>query len=308
VPLLGPTLNVERRDPVKQKILVDGCHRYTRVSLSPVYARESKVLCDGWLAFSAAIPPRLARDALLVIRDAKAIGTVAIDVECVLDQRDDAGRLEQDMQRLVADRARVKARLHQAQRVVSSCRTWLDRLPSGAKLEPVTASTDGKSLSEVRARISAAREELTKLMRAPVPSADLRGRVERRIADLGAPAVRGIGAGEELKIVWPGAKQTASGPDERSCEPLAMFAMLFPEKLADAAMAEVERMANDPVPRSERPARIAALEREIEELSYVAEALVEAAIARGEAVHRSASAPPQAVLGVRIAERSSRAA
>lgn len=44
-----------------------------------------------------------------------------------------------------------------------------------------------------------------------------------------------------------------------------MFAMLFPEKLADAAMAEVERMANDPVPRSERPARIAALEREIDE-------------------------------------------
>ena len=64
---------------------------------------------------------------------------------------------------------------------------------------------------------------------------------------------------EELKIVWPGAKQTASGPDERSCEPLAMFAMLFPEKLADAAMAEVVRMANDPVPLSERPARIAAL-------------------------------------------------
>ena len=151
-------------------------------------------------------------------------------------------------------------------------------------------------------------EELTALWYAPVPSPDLRRRVERRIADLGAPTVRGIGAGEELKIVWPGAKQTASGPDERSCEPLAMFAMLFPEKLADAAMAEVERMANDPVPRSERPARIAALEREIDELSHVEEALIEAAIARGETVHRSASALPQAVLGVRIAERGSRAA
>jgi hypothetical protein len=73
-----------------------------------------------------------------------------------------------------------------------------------------------------------------------------------------------------------------------------MFAMLFPEKLADAAMAEVERMANDPVPHSKRPARIAALEREIDELSHVEEALIEAAIARGEAVHRSPSAPPQA--------------
>ena len=87
-----------------------------------------------------------------------------------------------------------------------------------------------------------------------------------------------------------------------------MFAMLFPEKLADAAMAQAERMANDPVPSSERPARIAALEREIDGLSHVEEALIEAAISRGETVHRSASALPQAVLGVRIVERASRAA
>ena len=71
------------------------------------------------------------------------------------------------------------------------------------------------------------------------------------------------------------------------CQPLAMFAMLFPEKLADAAMAQAESMANDPVPSSERPTRIAALEREIEELSRTEEALIEAAISRGETVHRS---------------------
>jgi hypothetical protein len=47
---------------------------------------------------------------------------------------------------------------------------------------------------------------------------------------------------------------------------------------------------------------------EIEELSNVEEALIEAAIARGETVHRSPSALPQAVLGVRIAERVSRVA
>jgi hypothetical protein len=121
--------------------------------------------------------------------------------------------------------------------------------------------------------------------------------------------VRGIGAGEELKIVWPGAKQTASGPDERSCEPLAMFALLFPKQLADAVMNEADRMANDPFSVAQRPARIAALEREIDELSHVEEALIDAAIARSETVYRSASALPQAVLGVRIAERApSRAA
>ena len=52
---------------------------------------------------------------------------------------------------------------------------------AGTKLDPVTASTEGKSLPEVRACISAARDELAKLRRIPVPSPDLRGRVERRI-------------------------------------------------------------------------------------------------------------------------------
>ena len=46
--------------------------------------------------------------------------------------------------------------------------------------------------------------------------------------------------------------------------------------------------------------------REIEELSRVEEALVEAAIARGEAVHRSGSALPQAVLGVRVLDKAER--
>jgi hypothetical protein len=81
-----------------------------------------------------------------------------------------------------------------------------------------------------------------------------------------------------------------------------MFAMLFPEKLADAAMAQAEHMANDPVPR------ITALESEIDEMSYVEKALVEAAIARGETVHGLATALLQAVLGVRIAVRGLSAA
>jgi hypothetical protein len=43
-------------------------------------------------------------------------------------------------------------------------------------------------------------------------------------------------------------------------------------------------------------------------LSNVEEALIEAALGRGETIHRSPSALRQAVLGVRIAERGSRAA
>jgi hypothetical protein len=89
-----------------------------------------------------------------------------------------------------------------------------------------------------------------------------------------------------------------------------MMALLFPDVMVAALMREVERMANDPLPQAERNKRIAQLEREIDELAYLEEQLVVAAIAEGEDVQRSPSAPPQAVLQVRVAEatKSSRAA
>jgi hypothetical protein len=69
-------------------------------------------------------------------------------------------------------------------------------------------------------------------------------------------------------------------------------------------MGEVERMANDPLPVAQRAPRVAALERELDELQRVEEALVAAAIAGGHPVHRS----PSAVLGIRVADKASRAA
>jgi hypothetical protein len=64
------------------------------------------------------------------------------------------------------------------------------------------------------------------------------------------------------------------------------------------------------VPIKERATRIAALTDEIDQLAAVEEALVAVAIADGEDVQRSPSAPPQAALQVRVAEavKSSRAA
>jgi hypothetical protein len=66
--------------------------------------------------------------------------------------------------------------------------------------------------------------------------------------------------------------------------------------------------ANDPLPVAHRAPRVAALERELDDLHRVEEALVAAALAAGSSVHRSPSAPPAAVLGVKIADKASRAA
>jgi hypothetical protein len=53
-------------------------------------------------------------------------------------------------------------------------------------------------------------------------------------------------------------------------------------------------------PLSERPARIRALESEIEQLEYLEEALVMQALDRGEAVERRSDASPAAILQARV--------
>lgn len=79
-----------------------------------------------------------------------------------------------------------------------------------------------------------------------------------------------------------------------------MLALICRERLVDAIRAEAICMADEPIPLVDRPARIAALEREIEELSRIEEA--EAAIARGERVSDRRQPSGQAVLGVKVRE------
>jgi hypothetical protein len=162
--------------------------------------------------------------------------------------------------------------------------------------------TDGHDLVEVRAKREAAQAERAALRAAPTPSADIEQRIRHYVHTMARPQITGIGRGERLKIVWPGADFDTRGPREDSAKVLPMMALLFPDAMTAALISEVERMANDPLPQAARQKRIAALEHEIEQLAYVEEALVAVAIAEGEDVQRSSSAPPQAVLGVRVVE------
>ena len=84
-----------------------------------------------------------------------------------------------------------------------------------------------------------------------------------------------------LSIIWPGAQAPSGYIAETTCDPLALLAALFPDRMLSLVMTEVERMANDPLPVAQRPPRIAALERELDELHRVEEVLVAAAIATG---------------------------
>jgi hypothetical protein len=217
--------------------------------------------------------------------------------------------LQAELEKFLADQKGVQQRLQAEQAVLSACKLWLDRLPAGTQLELVPVTADGHELAEIRKRVKAAIAEVDALKHAPAPSGDIEARVRNYIGGL-APKVRGVGVGERLSIIFPGA-QSSSGSgyiSGHTCDPLALLAVLFPERMLALVMGEVERMANDPCPVAQRPPRVAALESELDELHRVEEVLVAAAIAAGEPVHRSPSAPPPAVLCVKIADKVSRAA
>jgi hypothetical protein len=171
----------------------------------------------------------------------------------------------------------LQKRLQAEQSVLSACKLWLDRLPAGTKLEPVPVTTDGHDLAGIRKRINSANAERDALRRAPAPSEDIEARVRVYLRGL-APKVRGVGAGERLSIVWPGAQAPSGYIAETTCDPLALLAALFPDRMLSLVMTEVERMANHPLPVAQRPPRIAALERELDDLHRVEEVLVAVAI------------------------------
>jgi hypothetical protein len=142
---------------------------------------------------------------------------------------DNPRSLEAELERLLADQKALQKRLQAEQAVLLACKGWLDRLPAGTKLEPVAVTTEGHDLDNVRSRIKAANAELDALRRAPAPSEDIEARVRGYVRGL-APQVRGVGVGERLSIVFPGA-QSSSGSgyiSEHTCDPLALIAALFP--------------------------------------------------------------------------------
>jgi hypothetical protein len=225
-----------------------------------------------------------------------------------LQRADDNPRVaEAELHTLLAAQKELPKRLQAEQSVRAACKAWLDGLPAGTKLEPVPVTTDGHDLAGIRGHIKTANAELDALKRAPARSSDVEARVRDYVRGL-APKVRGVGVGERLSIVFPGAQTGTQYISEHTCDPLSLVAALFPDRMLALVMGEVERMANDPLPMAQRAPRVAALERALDKLHRVEEALVAAAIAAGQPVHRSPLAPPTAVLGVVVATAKEAAA
>jgi hypothetical protein len=187
-------------------------------------------------------------------------------------------------QRLEEQKALQRQRPIEAD-ILGRCRAWLAGLPSTAVFEQVIPDVeDGLSLPVVRGRIKKLQIEVEALKRVPVPPSDIREKVHAYVQGLTRPVVGGIGAGEALTVQWP------TGLD-------AMMAFLRPDVLAERLMIAINQIANSPCPPAEREHRIAELEREIDRLQRIEEAIV---VATG--APREPGCPPWVVLGVKAIE------
>jgi hypothetical protein len=202
---------------------------------------------------------------------------------------------------VMKDHAKVEAE------VVAGVKGWLEGLPANTRLEQVHPNTNAKGLPQIRERMAQLREELRELKQAPMPSQDLEQRLAKYVSDLaiGARPViyKGLGGGD-LDIRWPGERRAnrhnLSGFDNEFSNGLLMLAFVQPELLLQRLLKEARHVCSIPCPPEERPAKIAALEAQLNELGYVEEGLITKALNEGEVVTRFRDAKPWHVLQVRV--------
>jgi hypothetical protein len=75
---------------------------------------------------------------------------------------------------------------------------------------------------------------------------------------LPSPYIRGVGAGQQLDVQWPGEvsanPRNLSGYTPTAANALLMFAWLFPRELEDHLLAIIMAAADEPIPLQQRPA------------------------------------------------------
>lgn len=159
-----------------------------------------------------------------------------------------------------------------------------------------------KAVDEIRQKIQDTRRERDQLATEPLPAAEVQARTDAWIERKAERARRRFSiAGQHL--ARPG------GRVEAEADPFTVFARgeakatdvgpllcaMFPERVRDAVMAGVNTDA-DAVPMSERPARLAELDRQVLELECAEEDTIREAAAAGVTIERRPDVSPDAIL------------
>lgn len=189
-----------------------------------------------------------------------------------------------------AEQSAVSSRLSTLTRIVDNARAWLASLPSNTVLEQITPEVEtGQTLQTIRERIKRLEESVAALKKVPLPSVDIRARVEDYIQSLTQPVIRGVAAGQQLTVEWPRPRdQFAAAPH---VDLFTLAAFLQPEAFAARLLAAINKAA----PPADRDQQIKDLEQEIEKLQRAEEVLV-----TSTGADRVDGRPPEVVLGCRI--------
>jgi uncharacterized protein YhaN len=183
------------------------------------------------------------------------------------------------------DQRILRGRLGTAQSTLETCKQWIEELPDNTELELVKVDVNGLDLITTVRRIKEHEDEIDELRNVPTIAPDIEKRIRRYVKELSEPEMEGLGADEELRVIWG---QCSDVP--------ALLAFLFPDDLTKALMRKAESMAQPPLPK--RKQRIAELRREIVRLQRIALALGA----------KASSLPAPVVLGVQIKRAEKRAA
>jgi hypothetical protein len=228
-------------------------------------------------------------------RTADAISTARARLDGSFESEEDYDDTLATLRQLIADQPVQQKKLAAARRDQQVCKEWLAGLANDVnlelvELELVELAPDDRGLEVLLARLKAAEDELAALRAVPEPSADIEQRINAYVQDMARPEITGVGGGERLRVIWPGAGWDSAGPREHRAAVLPLIAMLHPEAMVAALMREVERNANALGSPAERRARSAQLEAEIDGLQR-------RALALGAELN---ALPPAVLLGVRV--------
>jgi hypothetical protein len=216
--------------------------------------------------------------------------------------KQEVAALEARVVRLQAEAAERHKRANSARQVAEQCAGWLRRLPVGTVLEeaPVrlTGTADAVAVKRLSDRLSALRQDLSRV-RAALPSLDeLRESIRDRVAEMadrGRPAVT---VDRDMVDVHFGRVERVAGIAKHMADPTDVLAWLFPDRMVERLQAELPS-APGSMTRTEREHRIVEIEAEIEQAERE-EVLIQQARADGVDIDRWPDVLPEAILGARV--------
>lgn len=218
---------------------------------------------------------------------------------------------DHDVKAIVQAHDAIEQRCKIEEGILARCRDYINKLPDDVKLEKLRITPEkGDTLTSVRKIIADTQAELAKLQRVTEPAKDIRRKVEayvEELADSARPMIRGVEAGRTLEVTWP--HESGSGfcvnglngaPNRIGVDALALTALVAGETLVEALLDQIEDDANKPIPRADRPKRIAQLQQDLIEFAYREEHQIEQALLKNEPVTRNPNAKAEVVLGVKL--------